>query len=514
MKTFFTVVKLDYLQRTRNYAFLVTLCASLAIAYTFVPEPNANYSTIRIADYVGFYNSAWFGYVTAIMTNIFLSLIGFYLINSAIKNDLETKVGQMITATPISNFNYLFCKVISNFLLLLTIVFTVFLMSIILFFLYNDGGPFQLFQFVKPYLIITIPTMFFIACLAIIFEVIFQKYSVLQNVVFFFLFSFLAFNSSKNETDFLLDTFGSQIVMHELEEKVKEITNTDKTTGISIGYISGNTTKAKKIKFTGVDFPLTFILSRIIWMVLGVIMIGFVSLFFHRFTIKNKLKTRKNTKTIKENKSINELNLSELSISKINYSIFPLIKIELLLLIRKGKKWLWLINILGMILLAVLPLEIAHQMILPILWFLQVHRISNISTKEETFNIHLFTGSSYKPIQRIFTSKILASFFFMLIISLPLIIKLALNLNFLSSLFIVFGFLFLIVTSVVFGLLSKGKKIFEIVFFLITYANINGIIDVDYFGGFKKDLASIYTLLVLILILLGTSFFLKKKAAN
>ena len=60
MKPFFTIVKSDYVQRTRSYAFLITLCASLAVAYTFVPEPNANYSTISIADYVGYYNSAWF----------------------------------------------------------------------------------------------------------------------------------------------------------------------------------------------------------------------------------------------------------------------------------------------------------------------------------------------------------------------------------------------------------------------------------------------------------------------
>ena len=108
MKSLLTIIKLDYLQRTRNYNFLITLCATLAIAYTFVPEPNANYSTIRISDYVGFYNSAWFGYITAIMTSIFLSLIGFYLVNSGVKNDIDTRVSQLIAASSTKNFNYLF----------------------------------------------------------------------------------------------------------------------------------------------------------------------------------------------------------------------------------------------------------------------------------------------------------------------------------------------------------------------------------------------------------------------
>ena len=152
MKQFFTIIKSDYLQRVRSYAFLITLCATLAIAYTFVPEPNANYSTIRISDYVGHYNSAWFGYVTAIMTSIFLSLIGFYLVNSSIKTDIKTKIGTITASTKISNFNYLFSKAITNFIVLWTIMFLVFVMSIILFFLYNDGSNFQLFQFIKPFI--------------------------------------------------------------------------------------------------------------------------------------------------------------------------------------------------------------------------------------------------------------------------------------------------------------------------------------------------------------------------
>ena len=511
MKSLITIIKLDFLQRTRNYNFLITLCACLAIAYTFVPEPNANYSTIRISDYVGFYNSAWFGYVTAIMTSIFLSLIGFYLINSSIKNDLETKVGQMIAATPISNFSYLLSKVISNFLLLLTIVFIIFFMSIILFFLYNDGYTFQVFQFVRPYLIITIPTMFFIACLSVIFEILFQKYSVLQNVLFFFLFSFLAFSSPKNETDFCLDVFGSKIVMYQLEEKVREITNTDKNTNMSIGYVLGNTKKPEKFEFNGINFSLTFILSRFLWMLFGLILVGFSSLFFHRFTLEKKLKSLKKTKIIESKKTIHQINLSKLVTTKTNYSILPLIKTELLLLFRKGKKWLWFVNILGMILLGFLPLETAHQIVLPILWFLQVHRFSDIATKEKTFRIHLFTASSYKPIQRIFTSKIIASFILMLIISSPLIIKYFMNFNFLNALFIISGLTLLVFTAVLFGQISKGKKLFEVVFFLVTYANINGIPYFDYFGAINNDLGNFYTFLIIILLLLSLSFFIKKE---
>ena len=56
---FRSMIKGDYLQRTRSYAFLITLAISLYIAYTFVPAPDAAYTTVRIGNFVGEYNAAW-----------------------------------------------------------------------------------------------------------------------------------------------------------------------------------------------------------------------------------------------------------------------------------------------------------------------------------------------------------------------------------------------------------------------------------------------------------------------
>ena len=347
MKPFIAILKYDYLQRTRSYAFLITLCLSLAIAYTFVPEPNANYSTIRIADYIGYYNSAWFGYVTAIMTSIFLSLIGFYLVNSSIATDVNSKVGQVFAATPISNFKYLFSKVLSNFLVLLSIVCVVIFMSVILFFLYNDGYPFESLTFIKPYFIITLPALFFISVLAVIFEVIFKKYTVIQNVGFFILFSMMMVFSAKTETDFALDVFGSKIVIEQLQETVKTITNTSDDVDLTIGYVLGNIKKANKFLFEGIVFPTVFILSRLLWVLLGISLIVIIAPLFHRFNVNDRTPAKKVTTNEEKQFISNAIQLMNMSIVSTNYSIFPLIKTDFLLLLRKGKKWLWIINLIG-----------------------------------------------------------------------------------------------------------------------------------------------------------------------
>lgn len=510
MTRFFTIVKSDYLQRTRSYAFLITLCISLAVAYTFVPAPNASYSTIRIADHIGYYNSAWFGYVTAIMTSVFLSLVGFYLINSAIKTDIDTKVGQIVAATKITNFNYLCSKVVCNFLVLLTIVLVVFLMSIILFFLYNDGYSFELLQFVKPYLIIVTPTLFFISVVAVVFEVVFRKYSVLQNVGYFFLFSFLMFSTNTSEMQYSLDLFGSKIVIHELEETVKEISSSNEETMTSIGFALGNTNQVHKFNFNGMDFPMSFIISRLLIILLGIIIIAITSSFFHRFSLKEKVPAKKRAAAILKEETLKEVVLSALPKAQVAYGILPLLKTECLLLFRKGNKWMWILNIVGMILLAILPLKLAHQMVLPILWFLQVSRLSDLATKETTNNVHYFAFTSFRPFRRLLISQVLAGVILMLVLASPLLIRLGLSLNFSDVILVCLGGIFVVLTATLLGLLSKGKKLFEVLFFMVTYANINSIPFADYFGAFEhhKFYAVQFTLVILVI---GSVGFLTRK---
>ncbi|MCF6279276.1 MAG: hypothetical protein L3J14_02905 [Flavobacteriaceae bacterium] len=506
----FTIIKSDYLQRTRSYTFLVTLCISLAVAYTFIPEPNATYSTIRISNYVGVYNSAWIAYVTAIMASIFLSLVGFYLVNGSIKTDIQTKAGQIVASTPISNFRYLFSKVLSNFLVLLTIVLIIFSMSILLFFLYNEGFTFELLQFIKPYFFITIPAMFFIATLAVIFEVFFGKYSVIQNVGFFFLFFTLMVLPATTETQFLLDVFGSEIITHQMENQVKEILQSNESIGLNIGYVIGNEKEIKRFNFEGVNFPTSFLLSRIGWILLCIISIVIISPFFHRFNVKEKMSSKKSTQNVSISKTNNEVVLSALPKAQINYGIFSLLKTELLLLFRKGKKWLWIINLIGMGLLVVLPLEIADQIVLPVLWFLQVNRLSELTTKEVTNNVHYFAFTSYKPLSRLLVSQVLAGIILMLFLVFPLLIRLLFIANFTAVFSVVSGGVFITLLASTLGIVTKGKKLFEVLFFMIAYANINGAKLLDYFGGLTHNANYILKLTGFILLLIIITFLKRK----
>ncbi|RZK17253.1 MAG: hypothetical protein EOO43_13680, partial [Flavobacterium sp.] len=185
MQYLYMIVKNDYLQRTRSYSFLITLAVTVFMAYSFVPAQDANYTTLSASGYKGVYNSAWVGYVSGIMTTVMLSYYGFVLVNSGIKKDIETEVGLIIATTPISNFKYLLCKQLSNYLVLLTIVAITLVVSIGVFFYRGTGYPFILSNFLLPYLFFAVPALFVVASLAIVGEVFLGKRNILQFIVYF-----------------------------------------------------------------------------------------------------------------------------------------------------------------------------------------------------------------------------------------------------------------------------------------------------------------------------------------
>ncbi|MGD1947871.1 MAG: ABC transporter permease [Croceivirga sp.] len=511
MKHFTILIKYDFVKRIRSYTFLITLCASLAIAYTFVPAPGACYSTISLSDNEGENNSARMGYVSAMMSSILLSLMGFYLVNGEIQKDKSTRVGQIMAATQIRNSKYLFAKVISNFLLLLTILGIIFSMNIALFFMYGHDYSFELVHFIKPYLVLTVPAIFFIAVLSLVFEVVFGKYTILQNVVFFFCFTSLLVYKPKTELGFALDVFGDKIVANHLEEKVSILNGSDQQERLNIGYTINKGNANKKFTFSGFNFPTSFLVSRILWVCLGFVLILGITPLFHRFNIQAAPANDKKLKNSLESKfSKGNITLNNLPTIKPNFGILPLVKMELLMLLRKGKRWLWSVNILGMGALCFLPMDIAHKIVLPILWFLQVHRLSDLMTKDKAHDVHYLSSSSKSPIKRLLNAQLIAAIILLSVLSSPLVIRQILILNnVLAAVSILLGSVFLVLLSALMGLVSKGKKLFELTFFLMTYANINAISFLDYFGGLKIGISQSLTIIALCSVILPLVYIMR-----
>jgi hypothetical protein len=156
-------------------------------------------------------------------------------------------------------------------------------------------------------------------------------------------------------------------------------------------------------------------------------------------------------------------------------------------------------------------MKTAHQMVLPMLWFLQVSRMSDLTTRETTNGVYYFTFTAFKPIGRLLVSQVLVASILMLLLAAPLLFRLGVSLNGEAFLAVVFGALFIVMLAALLGILTKGKKLFEVVFFMMTYANINGIPFVDYFGGYEHHRYYLAQLTFLVITLMSVTFLMRKK---
>jgi len=522
MEQFFKLVYGDYLQRTRSYAFLITLAISLYAAYLFVPTQDANYTTLRIGNYLGVNNSAWTGYVTAMMTSVFLSAIGFYLINSNIKKDISTGVGMIIATTSITNFRYLLCKALSNFLILLTITTIIAAMSAAVFLVRPSTYAFEPMAFITPFLLITAPTLFFISSFAVLTETLLYKYTTLMNICF--LFIFIALLPAQQTTAPVFDLLGIKTVTSGMQNLVRENFH-EQHTNVSMGFHVGRKGHLTPFVFEGLQWTGFYVMIRLFWMGIGLVLIYASSLFFHRFDISERIKKQKKQKLTSApatdgtlqtqvDKIYKEIRLGSLPTIKPSFGIIPLIKSELLMLFRKGPKWLWVLNLGGMVALVFVPITIAHLVVLPVLWFLQIGRWSDLSTKEKTHRIHYFTYASYKPLSRLFSAQLLAGTILSAALTIPLLLRYAIAMELMPIISILLGAIFIVVLAVFIGIISGGKKLFEILFFFLTYSNVNKIPILDYFGAINKGINYIGLMAILTLLITMLSYLWRKFEIN
>ena len=489
MNYLYPIIKADYLQRSRSYAFLITLAVTIYAAWSFVPPPEANYTTLTMFGYKGVYNSAWVGHVTALMSTLVLSLCGFFLVIGGIKKDVDTEVGLIIATTPISNFGYLLSKLFSNFLILLTISGLAFLVGILMFFVRSSGYPFHIGDFLLPYLFMVLPAMFLVSGLAILAEVFLGRKSILQYLLFFFLFGALMSNvnsNTKNPMVPVTDALGIRTVFNSVKNKVN-IEFNENIDKVSLGYVIHKNRTFKTFVWEGVSWSGLFLLSRALWIGLIVGLVYFSSFFFHRFDFKQAVK--------KEKKKTQEdfleeaatpypgFNKSLLPAITAAYGILPFIRTELLLMVRKDSKWLWIVSIGIWVATLFVPLSFAYSFLLPVLLFLQVSRISELATKEKTNRVHYFTYASYKPLQRMLPAQIIAAFCLLVVLAFPVIARLLMTANLMAVLQVMNGSMLIVLLSVCLGILTGSKKLFEILFFALTYIVFQGIPEAHYLGA-------------------------------
>lgn len=90
-RVLYHMVRADFLERVRRYSFLLTLAFAAYLAWGSA----TGLIVVRLGEYRGVLNSAWLGSTMTLVSTLFVSLVGFYIVKNAILRDEQTRVGRI-----------------------------------------------------------------------------------------------------------------------------------------------------------------------------------------------------------------------------------------------------------------------------------------------------------------------------------------------------------------------------------------------------------------------------------
>lgn len=177
----------DLRQRTRSQVFWVVLALSIGLTWLCFPPVTANYIIVGVnGNHRGAYSSAWIGMVLG-MLSIWTSLAGFQLLRGTVRRDFDTRVWELLEATPLSRAAYLLSKWCSHMLVLAMLLAPQVLVGLAAQVWRGEDRHIVLGQMLAPVLLFAVPSLAVTAMFAIWFDLLPRLRGAAGNILFFFI---------------------------------------------------------------------------------------------------------------------------------------------------------------------------------------------------------------------------------------------------------------------------------------------------------------------------------------
>ncbi|WP_428310389.1 hypothetical protein [Hydrocarboniphaga sp.] len=244
LRRFNAILIADLRQRSRALRFWVVLAVIAVLTWWCFPSLQAGYMTVSLGSGVrGYYSSAWVGMVLALMYSTALSLFGFYLVRGTLVRDFDTRVWQLLVATPMTRPGYLLAKWASHLLVFMLIILIGLVIGGCAQLWRGEDNSLDLIELCKPVLILSLPAMAVTAFFAVLFDLVPGLRKTLGNVLYFFVwmtmfiaaFPLLDERLNHGARSWLSDPGGTIIAMRDLRDYLSVVAPQARSFGISIG---------------------------------------------------------------------------------------------------------------------------------------------------------------------------------------------------------------------------------------------------------------------------------------
>jgi len=489
------MTRADVLERTRRFGFFVVLAACVYAANGFMPPNDSTYATFRLDLHRGVYNSAWVGSLTAILTAMFLSLVGFYLVKNAVDGDRRTRVGEILAATPLTRLRYVLGKTFSNFVLLAVMTLVVAVSSGITQLVRAEDTHLAPGPLIAPFLFITLPVMLVTAAVAVLFETTPWLRGGFGNVAYYFLWTAqLAVGMArpggiKGPGN---DLFGTGLVVPDMIAACRAaFPSTDvEQFAMGLNVRSEGVWSLTTFRWEGIAWTPEVILPRALWVAGALAIAALAALPFDRFDPARgrgrAARTKKARGRTAESPAVAAAAITPATGPATTTAHLPplapeargtlparlvaCVSAEVKLALRGQNRW-WYLGWIVMAAFAVfLPLEAARARVLPLLWIWPVLAWSSMGTREARHGTDAVLFSSPHPLGIQLLAVWLAGVLIAMAAGLPLLARFAIAGDGAGCLAWLVGAAFIPALALALGVWTGTSRTFEAVYTLLWYA--------------------------------------------
>jgi len=514
----YSIALADFLERIRRFSFLVVLGATVAAGYSMVPSSNASYNGFVMAGCRGVYNSPWIGTIVGITVVSLLSLIGFYLVKDSVTRDYDTRVGQIVAATPVSKLEYMTGKWLSNLAVLSAILLALTVVAVIMRLVRGEAPPLDLPGLIVPIWLIPLPVMAWVAAFAVLFETIpllrgsfgYVAYIGIWLWMLLVITALPMFQTPDRITpgnDFM----GISASMADMARSMAD-QGFDVSRGTTdIGQPTGGRT-VEHFKWDGVSWWPGPAFGRLLWLAGSLAVVALSAIPFDRFDPARRRKReiqhrglfwRRNkamvtgtstgalidapvTETIAPAGGLALIayeNLTPPQGSSRGGNLWTITLFELRLLLAGRNRWWDLGALVSIVLAGALTRESLRGLFLAIAWLWPTMAWSMMGSRETHFRTSSLIFSAARPVRRQLPAVFLAGALLGLIMGAGQIIRLLITGDIGQVFALIVGAAFVSALALVLGVSTASGRAFQIVYPILWYLGLSGgFIWLDYKG--------------------------------
>jgi hypothetical protein len=497
IRAIYAMARADFLERVRRYSFLITLLFAVYLGYAAATGKIA----LRLGDYRGVYTSAWIGVNMAMVGACFITLVGFYVVKNAIERDRDTRVGEILAATPLTRSVYLLGKWLSNAAVLGAQVAVLALASIVMQFVVAEDPHFDLWALLAPFLLLALPAVMLTGAVALLFETLPILRGGIGNVLWVFAWGMGIALAAV--TGFAwLDFTGLFATMQSITRVARAaIPNYNGEFALQAAATRA-TIVATGLRWPGIHWDLTQVLLRLEWVGVALGLMLLAAPFFDRFDpARRRMRShvrrrshREPTETtttfggstyagVQPARSAALVHLSSLGSAR-SWGLYPMFAAELRLAL-KGYAWWWYALAGGLVVAqCASPLEISRGPLLTAAWIWPLLLWSAVGGREARHGTEQLVFSAPRVLPRQFPAGWLVGVLIAAVTGAGVGARLLLARNYPGLLGWIAGALFIPTLAVALGVWTGSSRPFEGLYTGLWYIGpLNHVPGLDFTGG-------------------------------